>query len=352
MLNRLFRGRITSKDTVLPKSVDFDLFEKKLGDPCATPISLPLDFLKSITCDFSQEQELGRGGFGVVYKGLLRNRKTIAVKKLSGMHLDDDQFHNEVTYLIGLKHENIVQLIGYCAESRWDAIEVDDKYVMGEIRHRLICFEYVSNRSLDKYLSDESCGLEWQKRFEIIRRICCDFGMSRLFGQQQSRIITQSRKGTPGYMAPEYLVNGLISTKSDIFRLGVIIIELLIGSKDYAQSTEASLGHFVENVVHRWRNTLEKTWKYIPLELYCQQVDACIKIGMKCVDPNPEKRPAAWDIIEILNATESKNRCSGMSGGQIVDKTNKKATQSTTRRQITALTILLEFSIDNHPLTG
>ena len=47
-------------------------------------------------------------------QGILRNGKTIAVKKLSEAHLDDDRFHNEVTYLIGLKHENIVQLIGYC----------------------------------------------------------------------------------------------------------------------------------------------------------------------------------------------------------------------------------------------
>jgi hypothetical protein len=88
-----------------------------------------------------------------VEQGVLRNGKAIAVKKLSEMQIEDTQFHNEVTYLIGLKHQNIVQLVGYCAESRWEATQVSGKYVMAEIRKRLLCFEYVNNKSLDKYLS-------------------------------------------------------------------------------------------------------------------------------------------------------------------------------------------------------
>ncbi|KAL6870847.1 hypothetical protein ACP4OV_014695 [Aristida adscensionis] len=330
-------GNETSKSNWIPKSTDFGTLENMLQDPCEMPMFLPIDFLKAITHDFSEEKELGRGGYGVVYKGVLGNGKAIAVKKLSEMHLDDAQFQNEVTYLFGLKHKNIVQLVGYCAESRWEATQLCGKYVMGEIRKRLLCFEYLNNRSLDKHLSGESCGLEWNKRYEIIRGICCglrylheechilhldlkpanillddnmlpkiaDFGMSRLFGQDQSRIITGSRGGTFGYMAPEYLNNGLISTKSDTFSLGVIIIELMTGSKDYPQSSEASFGHFVENVVGNWRDRLERTLGHIPLELYCQQLNTCIMIGLKCVDPDPKKRPAALDIIQMLNAVES-----------------------------------------------
>lgn len=87
-------------------------------------------------------------------QGILQNGMTIAVKKLYEMHLDDDRFHNEVTYLIGANHPNIVQLLGYCAESRWEATRLSgNKYVMAEIRHRLICFEYVNNKSLDEYIS-------------------------------------------------------------------------------------------------------------------------------------------------------------------------------------------------------
>ena len=86
-------------------------------------------------------------------QGLLKNGKAIAVKKLSEMNLDDDQFHNEVTYLFGLKHKNIVQLKGYCAESRWEVVKLPRKYVLAESRKRLLCFECLNNKSLDKHLS-------------------------------------------------------------------------------------------------------------------------------------------------------------------------------------------------------
>ncbi|XP_062182021.1 protein PSK SIMULATOR 1-like [Phragmites australis] len=326
-------GNETSKQ-FLPTSTDFSTLENMLQDPCAMPVNLPMDFLKAITRDFSEEQELGRGGFGVVYKGVLRNGKTIAVKKLSEIHLDDAQFQREVTYLIGLKHQNIVQLVGYCAESRWEATPVNGNYVMAEIRKRLLCFEYLNNKSLDKHLSAESCGLEWHRRYEIIKGICCglhylhmechiihldlkpenillddnmvpkiaDFGLSRLFGQQQSRIITESRGGTLGYMAPEYINHGLLSIKSDIFSLGVIIIELMTGSRD------SSSRMCDEPVVRKWRDRLEKTPRYIPFEIYSQQVTTCIVLGLNCVDHDPKKRPAALEIIQMLNDVESMNQ--------------------------------------------
>ncbi|XP_021317102.1 uncharacterized protein LOC8079731 isoform X2 [Sorghum bicolor] len=311
MLPRFFHrktGSEASKRAFLPKSTDFGVLEGMLQDPCAAPMCLPMDFLKAITQDFSQEREVGRGGYGVVYKGILQNGKAIAVKKLSEMQLEDGPFQNEVIYLIGLKHKNIVKLVGYCAESRWEATQVSGKYVMAEIRKRLLCFEYLNKKSLDKHLSDESCGLKWNMRYQIIRGICSDFGMSRLFGQQQSRIITESRGGTRGYMAPEHLTNGFISTKSDIFSLGIIIIELMTGSRDYPPSSEASFERFIKNVVENWRNNLEKAPKYIPLEIESRQVNTCIVIGLNCVHSDPKKRPSALDILQMLNAVGSTNR--------------------------------------------
>ncbi|CAN6374349.1 unnamed protein product [Urochloa humidicola] len=348
MLRRLFQGCFigtSRKDALSAHSVGFDMLEKKLEDPLAMPIPLPLDFLKSITHDFSNEQKIGQGGFGVVYKGILQNGKTIAVKKLSEMHLDDDRFDNEVTYLIGVKHENIVELLGYCAESRWEATQVSGKYVMAEIRHRLICFEYINNKSLDEYISAADRGLNWDERFRIIRGICdglhylhetcgiihldlkpqnilmddhmvpkiADFGTSRLFGPQESRIITESFWGTLGYMPPECVEKRPISSKSDIFGLGVIIIELLIGFRDYPLNIEASSGDFIENnvieqwrnlVIERWRNRFRNTSEYKLFETcYIQQINKCTVMGLRCVDSDPEKRPAAWDIIKMLDAT-------------------------------------------------
>ncbi|XP_044389606.1 uncharacterized protein [Triticum aestivum] len=348
-------GIETSKhaNAFLPNTMDFGELENMLQEPSATPVCLPVEFLKGITRDFSVEQELGRGGFGVVYKvgqGILQNGKMIAVKKLFDIQVEDDQFQNEVTYLIGVKHQNVVQLVGYCAESRWEAAQVGGRYVMAEIRSRLLCFEYLNNNSLAKHISAESCGLEWHIRCNIIKGVCsglhclhaecrivhldlkpqnillddnmvpklADFGMSRLFGQQESRVITESRGGTLGYMAPEYITNGVISTKSDIFSLGIIIIELMTGSREYPHSSEALSEHFIENVVGNWRHILEKTMGHKTQEICSQQVNRCIALGLKCLNPDPDERPSAWDMLQTLNELESTNGCFDKNDGPAV----------------------------------
>jgi len=152
MFSRFFQPR-TRENALSPYYLDFGMLEKKLEDPRATPMCLPLTFLECITRNFSEELELGRGAFGVVYKGILRNGKTVAVKKLS-RSLEEDQFQNEVTYLIGVKHENVVQLLGYCAETQSEVLVQENlPRVWAEKRHRLICFEYLNNKSLDEYIS-------------------------------------------------------------------------------------------------------------------------------------------------------------------------------------------------------
>ncbi|XP_062197980.1 receptor-like serine/threonine-protein kinase SD1-7 isoform X2 [Phragmites australis] len=314
---------------MMAQFTDFGVLEKMLQDPCATPMCLPLDFLKAITLDFSEERQLGGGGFGVVYKGVFESGKAIAVKRLREMYIGHDQFENEVTYLIELKHQNIIQLKGYCAESRWEASKVRDqkgKYVMTQKGERLLCFEYLHN--------DESSGLEWHMRYEMIRGICCglhylhedcnivhldlkpenillddnmipkiaDFGMSRLFGERQTRIFTEAPAGTPGYMAPEYLIDGLISKKADMFSLGIIIIKLMTGSRDYPQrNDEASLDQFVQNVVGNWSNRMKNIPRYIPLKVYTHQVYTCIMTGLRCVNHDSNKRPTVSDVIEELS---------------------------------------------------
>ncbi|KAM0904377.1 hypothetical protein ACQ4PT_018077 [Festuca glaucescens] len=325
-----------------------DTWEKKLQDPSATPMFLPFEFLTDITCNFSSERELGRGGYGVVYKGVLPSGKTIAVKKLFDLHrLEDEKFRKEVSYLMGIKHRNVVLFVGYCAKSSWEAIDLQGggNYIFAETRERLLCFEHVCNKSLDKYISYESSGLEWKIRYEIVRGICAglhylheechivhldlkpenilmdatlvpkiaDFGLSKIFGDKETRIITVNRPGTHGYMAPEYLIQGVVSIKADIYSLGVIIIEILTGYRNYPlsslphfqqlsednspQSTEASFQYFKEKILETWRKRLQKSQGGTILE----QIRVCAELGIQCVEFNPENRPVTKHMIDRLD---------------------------------------------------
>ncbi|WVZ96617.1 hypothetical protein U9M48_042232 [Paspalum notatum var. saurae] len=345
---------------------DRDTLEKKLEDQTTTPVSLPLEFLKAITCNFSDDRELGRGGYGVVYKGVLQSGKVIAVKKLFDTHLLDDnnQFVNEVTYFMGVRHKNVVQLVGYCAESKWEAMKLPSgNYVMVQIPAWLLCFEYQCNGSLDKHVSDESSGLDWDKRYEIIKGVCrglhylheechivhldlkpqnilmdammvpkiADFGLSRLLGEQKSRTVTANCAGTVGYMSKEYIDRGIISSKADIFSLGVIIIEILTGSRDYPnidEITEISPKSYTEKVVGSWRNRLgTASSMYTSLEVHIQQVEQCVSIALKCLESDYKKRPSSLEIVQILNAAEPKgwsveNSTRGSLANQIIPREN------------------------------
>lgn len=87
-------------------------------------------------------------------QGVLQNGKAIAVKSLLVINdLDDDQFQKEVTNNFGLNHINIAQIVGCCAESRQEDIEISGSLVSAEVRSRVLCIEYMNNKSLDKHLS-------------------------------------------------------------------------------------------------------------------------------------------------------------------------------------------------------
>ncbi|XP_066362654.1 cysteine-rich receptor-like protein kinase 44 [Miscanthus floridulus] len=200
------------------------------------PIYLPMSLLKAITKNFSDGLEIGRGGFAVVYKGLLKRGGTVAVKKLlNSICMDDNQFQKEVSCLMRVGHKNIVRFLGYCADTQGKMEDYKGKFILADERQRLLCFEYLPNGSLEKYINDASGGLEWNKRYKIIKGICeglqylhennivhldlkpanillngnmvpkiSDFGLSRCFEEMQSRTVTSTLIGSMGYLAPEF----------------------------------------------------------------------------------------------------------------------------------------------------
>ncbi|KAL6627018.1 hypothetical protein ACP70R_030744 [Stipagrostis hirtigluma subsp. patula] len=330
--------RSSTKDTMAAESSRCNDLEKFLQGQSAKPGNIPLQMLQDITNNFSEEQVLGRGGFGVVYKGELQNGRVIAVKKaLLPLGNGEKQFENEVTHLMRLKHKNIVRLVGYCYDIQKILVEIEGKHVFADMPEMLLCLEFMPKGSLKDHISDECSRLDWQMRFKIIVGIfhglhylhenhiihsdvkpanilldydmapkITDFGVARLIGPEQTRIYTKTCVGTMGYMAPEYLNKGVISIKSDIFSAGVIIIEIITGHRNYPNGAGKDMQEFVEHVLQNWIDRLEQL-RCTSLEKYCQQIKVCIEIGLNCVHNDAEKRPTTREIIECLNRWDTTN---------------------------------------------
>uniref|UniRef100_A0A452XBN2 non-specific serine/threonine protein kinase n=1 Tax=Aegilops tauschii subsp. strangulata TaxID=200361 RepID=A0A452XBN2_AEGTS len=193
------------------------------------PSKLPYQLIRKITNDFDKGRILGSGGFGTVYKGVYEDGREIAVKVLHNISgVDDKEFHKEFDNLRGLKHPNIVELVGFCHEWEKELAVFEGKQVTAERLCMALCFEYVQKGSLNKLISDENTGFTWHIRYKIIKGICvglqylregehpimhfdlkpdnilldenmvpkiADFGLSKLFGEENTKK-TMSSAGT------------------------------------------------------------------------------------------------------------------------------------------------------------
>ncbi|XP_059075972.1 cysteine-rich receptor-like protein kinase 15 isoform X2 [Cryptomeria japonica] len=289
-------------------------------------IAFSLETLIEATQDFSDNNKLGEGGFGPVYKGTTSDGKEIAVKKLSARSAQGKrEFMNEVELVANIQHRNLVNLLGCCSEET----------------ERMLVYEYMPNKSLDTFLFDpvKRRTLDWQKRFNIIIGLArgllylhedsqlriihrdikagnilldenlnpkiADFGLARLFSDNETEI--QSRvAGTYGYMAPEYAMGGQLSVKADVYSFGVLLLELVSGRKNtdmYLSKEKQSMG------------LLEWAWRLfkgghalkildIMLAGSCpeEQVIRCIHIGLLCTQADPDSRPMISSVVTMISS--------------------------------------------------
>lgn len=297
-----------------------------------------LHVLETITNNFSEQNKVGSGSYGAVYKGV-HDGKKIAVKKLHPLQgLDDKDFDNEFRNLSKVHHENVVQLIGYCYESRINYVKYNGELNMATIKERILCFDYMQGGSLDTHITDELCDLDWPTCYKIITGTCeglnhlhsahdkpifhmdlkpanilldenmtakiADLGLSRLVNSTEThKTMRVNLRGTFGYMPPEYIDDGAISKKFDVYSLGAIIIRIMDGNNGHTHFSEMGVETFIENVIGNWDRRLLGTSSYKEDIL---RVKTCVEIALRCVESDRKGRPSVKDILQELEELEVK----------------------------------------------
>ncbi|GFP90252.1 g-type lectin s-receptor-like serine/threonine-protein kinase at4g27290 [Phtheirospermum japonicum] len=274
------------------------------------------------TNSFSDDNKLGEGGFGPVYKGMLEDGKEIAVKRLSETSMQGlDEFKNEVLCIAKLQHRNLVKLLGCCLEG-------DEK---------MLIYEYMHNKSLDFFLFANRMSLDWPRRLHIINGLArglmylhqdsrlriihrdlkasnilldsemnpriSDFGIAKRVRGNETEHKTGRVVGTYGYMSPEYAFRGQYSVKSDVFSFGVLVLEIVSGERN----CEFSIGdHGLNLLGHAW--TLYKEGRPMELVDTClynlgnlDEVARLIHLGLLCVQHRAKDRPDMTKVIAMLS---------------------------------------------------
>ncbi|XP_072958460.1 cysteine-rich receptor-like protein kinase 44 isoform X2 [Typha angustifolia] len=293
----------------------------------ATELQGPLTFnykdLKTATNNFSEQNKLGEGGFGDVYKGTLKNGKIVAVKKLAIAQTSRAKadFQSEVKLISNVHHRNLVRLLG-CSSKGLDL---------------LLVYEYMANSSLDKFLFGDRRGtLNWKQRFDIIVgmarglaylhqefHVCiihrdikssnilldgdfqpkiADFGLARLLPDDHSHLSTKFA-GTLGYTAPEYAIHGQLSEKVDTYSYGVVVLEIISGRKSNDVKLEPITQYLLEWAwkLYETNELMELVDKSLePNEFPPSEVQRIIHIALLCTQSTVAARPTMSEVVLML----------------------------------------------------
>ncbi|KAG0598836.1 hypothetical protein M758_12G104300 [Ceratodon purpureus] len=304
----------------------FRNLEQELARSQVQPCLYSYNDIKSATRDFHSSNKLGEGGFGIVYKGTLIDGTEIAAKKMLTSGNAED-FLNEVVLITGIRHRNLVRLRGCC---------IKDK-------QQILVYEYVENGNLAEALwgPNNKCILDWPTRIKICEGIArgvgylhedsqpriihrdikannilldkewrpkiADFGLARLFPDEESHLSTMHIAGTMGYMAPEYATRGQLTSKADVYSFGVLLLEVISGRKNIDFEATPDRVYLLEWAwaCYEENRLFDLLDSRLPLEdVPVPELHRALMVAIFCIQPSPNRRPSMSSVLAMLIGEE------------------------------------------------
>ncbi|KAF8379577.1 hypothetical protein HHK36_029018 [Tetracentron sinense] len=283
--------------------------------------------LEAATNGLAEENVIGEGGYGIVYRGVMPDNTQVAVKNLlNNRGQAEREFKVEVEVIGRVRHKNLVRLLGYCVEGAY----------------RMLVYEYVDNGNLDQWLHGDVgqvSPLTWDIRINIILGMAkglaylheglepkvvhrdvkssnilldrhwnpkvSDFGLAKLLCSERSYVTTRVM-GTFGYVAPEYACTGMLNERSDVYSFGILIMELISGRSpvDYSRPPgEVNLVDWLKTMVGN-RNSEQVVDPKMPEMPSSKALKRVLLVALRCVDPDAQKRPKMGHVIHMLEVDD------------------------------------------------
>ncbi|XP_065878458.1 L-type lectin-domain containing receptor kinase VII.1 [Euphorbia lathyris] len=285
--------------------------------------------IEAATRGFSEENVIGIGGNGKVYKGVLPGGAEVAVKRISHENDGMREFLAEIATLGRLKHRNLVGLRGWCKR---------EKGIF------MLVYDYMENGSLDNKVFDnglnETETLSCEERIRILKDVASgvlylhegweskvlhrdikasnvlldkdmkgrlgDFGLARIHSHGEVASTTRV-VGTVGYMAPEVVRTGRASTQTDVYGFGMLILEVMCGRRPIEDGKEGLIELVLKSMVEgKLLNVLDERLK-MRGGFDEEEVERVINLGVLCTYPEAKSRPTMRQVVKILEGKSEGN---------------------------------------------
>ncbi|KAG6525324.1 hypothetical protein ZIOFF_015280 [Zingiber officinale] len=320
----------SQRNSTLSRNISSSLKDSEIQDHFQTHVFSYDELVEATDC-FDSSRELGDGGFGIVYKGKLRDGRTVAVKRLYGKNYKKvEQFMNEVKILSLLRHQFLVSLYGSTSHRS---------------RELVLVYEFVPNGTVADHLQGRRAAeriLTWPMRLRIaietadalaylhavdppiihrdvkttnillddgFRVKVADFGLSRLFPADATHVST-APQGTPGYVDPEYYQCFQLTGKSDVYSFGVVLVELISSKPAIDLRREKIEVHLANMAIAKIQN--HELVDLVDPELWRTSDEAArmriamvAELAFRCLQSDGDRRPAVKEVLEGLVAIEN-----------------------------------------------